>query len=106
VCWDRYPEAFRLFLRGATVPVATRIALVVGTWLTLVNQGSAIAAGSVPWVKVGLNVLTPFAVSSVGFLAARRRVTLERLWAELHDEASDRPPGPRVRGGASGTPAP
>jgi hypothetical protein len=87
VCWDRYPEAIRLFLRGATVPVATRIALVVGTWLTVVNQGSVIARGSVPWVKVALNVLTPFVVSSAGFLAARRRATLERLWAELHDEA-------------------
>jgi hypothetical protein len=88
VCWDRYPEAIRLFLRGATVPVAFRIALVVGIWLTLVNQGPAIASGSVPWVKVGLNVLTPFVVSSVGFLAARRRATLLRLWRELHDEAA------------------
>lgn len=87
VCWDRYPEAIRLFLRGATVRMASPIAFLVGTWLSLVNQGSDIAHGSIPWAKVALNFLTPFAVSSVGFLAARRRVTLERLWAELHPEA-------------------
>src|SRR5260221_10872493 len=39
VCWDRYPEALRLFVHGATFPTASRVAAVVGTWLTGVNQG-------------------------------------------------------------------
>jgi SAM-dependent methyltransferase len=86
VCWDHYPEAFQLFLRGATFPTAVRIAAVVGTWLTAVNQGGVIASGSIPWVKVTLNYLTPFTVASVGFLAARRGTTLERMWRELHPE--------------------
>ena len=84
VCWDHYPEAIRLFVHGATFPTASRVAAVVGTWLTGVNQGGVIASGSVPWLKVVLNYVTPFTVTSVGFLAARRRTTLERLWHELH----------------------
>ena len=88
VCWDRYPEAVRLFLRGATLPTAAPVAAVVGTWLTVVNQGGRIESGSVPWLKVGLNFLTPFTVTSVGYLAARRRITLERLWRELHPDGS------------------
>jgi len=94
VCWDHYPEALRLFVRGATFPTAARVAAIVGTWLTGVNQGSVIASGTIPWAKVMLNYLTPFTVTSVGFLAARRRTTLERLWLELHPE--------RVPDGADG----
>jgi hypothetical protein len=81
--WETYGQAVRLFLRGATVATATRIALVVGTWLSLMNQGRSILDGDVPWLKVALNFLTPFAVSSLGFLAARRRRNVERLVALL-----------------------
>ena len=81
--WDSYAEAFGLFLRGATVATAARIALVVGTWLSLMNQGRAIIDGNAPWVKVGLNFLTPFVVASLGYLAARRRRNIERLAALL-----------------------
>jgi hypothetical protein len=90
--WVSYREALRLFLRGVTVPTAIRIALVVGTWLSLMNQGRLILAGHPPWVRIALNYLTPFVVSSLGFLAARRRRNLERLVALLNDNpgASDR----------------
>lgn len=74
-----------MFLRGATVRSCAKIALVVGTWLSLMNQGAAIFAGRVPWVKVALNYATPFAVSSLGFLAARRRSNVERLAALLEE---------------------
>jgi hypothetical protein len=83
--WVTYGQALRLFLRGATVTTATRIALVVGTWLSLMNQGRAIADGHTPWVKIVLNYATPFVVSSLGFLAARRRRNIERLVALLGD---------------------
>ena len=62
---------------------ASVIALVVGTWLSLMNQGRAILDGHTPWVKVVLNYATPFAVSSLGYLAARRRRNVERLVALL-----------------------
>jgi hypothetical protein len=86
-----YSQALRLFLRGTTVATGTRIALVVGTWLSLMNQGHAIADGHTPWIKIVLNYAMPFVVSSLGFLAARRRRNVERLVALLGDppEAAD-----------------
>ena len=83
--WESYGEALRLFVRGATVATASRIALAVGTWLSLMNQGRAIFGGHAPWVKVALNYLTPFVVASLGYLAARRRRNVERLAALLGD---------------------
>ena len=77
--WVSYREAWRMFLRGATVASASRIAVVVGTWLSLMNQGHPIAEGHPPWVKLVLNFLTPFTVASLGFLAARRRRNVEQL---------------------------
>jgi hypothetical protein len=85
VTWESYGEAVRLFARGATVRTASRIALIVGTWLSLMNQGRAIVDGHAPWVKVALNYLTPFVVASLGYLAARRRRNVERLAALLGD---------------------
>jgi hypothetical protein len=51
------------------------IALVVGTLLSLVNQVDVIAGGdatAVTWVRVAVNYLVPFAVSSAGFYAGER----------------------------------
>jgi hypothetical protein len=84
-------QAFAMFVRGATVPAATRIALIVGTWLCLLNQGSVIVNGHLPWVKLALNYLTPFVVASLGFLAARRRSSIERLAALLRSSPFDTP---------------
>lgn len=84
--WVSYRQALRMFLRGATVPAASRIALVVGTWLSLMNQGGLILDGHPPWIKLVLNYLTPFTVASLGFLAARRRRNVERLAALLGHE--------------------
>ena len=81
--WVSHREAVGLFLRGATLPTATRIALVVGTWLSLMNQGRPILHGHPPWIRIALNYLTPFVVASLGYLAARRRRNVERLIALL-----------------------
>lgn len=83
--WESYGDAVRLFARGATVRTSSQIALVVGTWLSLLNQGRAIADGNPPWIKIALNYLTPFLVASLGYLAARRRRNIERSAALLHD---------------------
>ena len=58
------------------------------------NQGRAIANGHPPWVKIVLNYATPFVVSSLGYLAARRRRNVERLVALLAD-----PPAAEGAGG-------
>ncbi|MGH8978142.1 MAG: nitrate/nitrite transporter NrtS [Acidimicrobiia bacterium] len=90
VVWDSYRQAAAMFFRGATVSSASRIALVVGTWLSLVNQGEAVFDGRPPWLKIVLNYATPFVVASLGFLAGRRRRNIERLTRLLGDE----PPAP------------
>lgn len=84
--WVSYPQALRMFLRGVTVPSASRIAVVVGTWLSLLNQSGPIIDGRPPWLKLVLNYATPFVVASLGFLAARRRRNVERLVALLQHE--------------------
>lgn len=51
------------------------IALVVGTALSAVNQGGVILAGGATgatWIRVGVNYLVPFLVSSSGFYASQR----------------------------------
>ncbi len=87
-----------MFLRGATAPTATRIALVVGTWLSFMNQGRLILDGDPPWVPILLNYLTPFTVASLGYLAARRRRNVERLLKLLESEGA----GERYERGGSG----
>jgi hypothetical protein len=52
-----------------------KIALVVGTVLTAINQADVIIAGdaeTITWVKTGLNYCVPFVVSNLGLLAGKR----------------------------------
>jgi hypothetical protein len=68
-------EGCRLILRGVTFRTGIRVALVVGTILSVVNQGSVIVGGDatpVSWVRVGVNYLVPYLVSSIGYLAPFR----------------------------------
>lgn len=73
------PERIRSSLAYCTQPQHLRrtitIALIVGTLLTLVNQGAVILGGdatAATWVRTGLNYLIPFVVSNAGLLSARR----------------------------------
>ena len=53
----------------------SRIALVVGTVLTLINQADVIARGNATWltaVKVVLNFCVPFVVSNLGVISGAR----------------------------------
>jgi hypothetical protein len=73
--WSTYGEAARLWFAPLTLRKTTKIALVVGTLLSLINQGSVIFGGhatAVTWVRVGLNYVVPFCVSSLGYLSATR----------------------------------
>lgn len=75
LAWRSYFEAVTLICRGRTCPTAARIALLVGTILTAVNQGSAFVAGAVSWqvgAAAAVNYLVPFVVSSFGYLAPFR----------------------------------
>jgi hypothetical protein len=53
-----------------------RIALVVGTILVAINQGDSIVQGQLSAIlalKLALDYLVPFLVSSTGYVAGRRR---------------------------------
>jgi hypothetical protein len=71
--WRTRSQAIRLFLCGTTVRACLPVALVVGTLLSLVNQGDIIFSRQVSigfWIKIGMNYIIPFCVSSYGFLQA------------------------------------
>jgi hypothetical protein len=73
--WSTPRQAARLWFARSTLRKTVKIAIVVGTLLSLINQGSVIAGGdatSATWVRVGLNYIVPFCVSSIGFLSATR----------------------------------
>lgn len=58
----------------STLRRTVRIALVVGTVLTIINQLDVIVGGDatlLTGVKIGLNFCVPFIVSNLGVLAAR-----------------------------------
>jgi hypothetical protein len=73
--WTRPHEALWQVLCGATWRTCAPIALVVGTVLSLVNQGDVLAMemGSARVVvKIGFNYLIPYVTSSTGALLAVR----------------------------------
>ena len=75
LAWSTPTQAARLILRGTTFRTAARIALLVGTTLTLVNQGTVLAAGHLTpaiVLRVLANYLIPYIVSSIGYLAPFR----------------------------------
>jgi hypothetical protein len=68
-------EALRICFRREHLRRTIRIALVVGTILTLINQLDIILKGNtdaLTWVKCGLNYCVPFIVSNLGLLAGKQ----------------------------------
>lgn len=75
LAWRTPAQAAWLICRGATFPTASRIALVVGTILTIVNQGAVLASGdhtTSTLLRVAANYVIPYVVSSLGYLASHR----------------------------------
>ena len=76
--WTTPGEAVVLIARGVTFSTAIRVAAVVGTLLSVVNQSAVIAAGHASiatWIRVAVNYLVPYIVSSIGYLAPFRQRT-------------------------------
>ncbi len=75
IAWSRRRDAIRLIVTGATFHTAWRVAAVVGTLLSVVNQAEVIVAGdatALTAVRVVFNYLVPYVVASIGYLAAFR----------------------------------
>lgn len=73
--WSTRIDGCRLIIRGVTFRTCARVAVVVGTILSLVNQGSVILDGDatrMTWARVAVNYLIPFLVSSIGYIAPFR----------------------------------
>ncbi len=76
--WSRPAEAVRQLLSGATARTCAPVAVVVGTVLSVVNQGDVILAGMADGrvaLKIAANLVIPYLTSSVGALLAVRRST-------------------------------
>jgi hypothetical protein len=68
-------DALRICFRREHLRRTIKIALVVGTILTLINQLDVIVKGdatTLVWIKAGLNYCVPFIVSNLGLLAGKR----------------------------------
>ena len=68
-------QALSICFRREHLRRTVRIALVVGTILTIINQGDVILRGdatAITWIKAALNYCVPFVVSNLGLLAGNR----------------------------------
>ncbi len=64
---------FILARKPEVVARAVKVALIVGTALTLINQGDRLIAGMAPnWIKMVLTYLIPYCVSTHGAVTAMR----------------------------------
>jgi hypothetical protein len=73
--WRSIADAVRLIMRGRTVRAAAPVAAVVGTLLSLVNEGSSLTSGTlipVVLMRIAVNYAVPFLVASTGYLMATR----------------------------------
>ena len=73
--WQTWGQALRLLCTGRTFRPAAPVALVVGSTLSAVNEGSDILAGSFGGATVArilVNFSVPFVVASFGYLSACR----------------------------------
>lgn len=76
--WSTWPQACWLIARGHTRRPALRVALVVGTLLSLVNQSGVIlheTFSAKVVAQIAANYAIPYVVSSIGFLNAHRGLT-------------------------------
>ena len=64
---------FILARKPEVVVRAIKVALIVGTALTLIKQGDRLIAGMAPnWIKMVLTYLIPYCVSTHGAVTAMR----------------------------------
>jgi len=71
-------ECIKICLEWGHLKRTGLITIVVGTWLTLFNQGDVLLLGDIGMLmfgKIFLNYLTPFIVSNAGLLSRESNPT-------------------------------
>jgi len=74
--WSSAKEGCVLILRGYTLRTGLVVASVVGTLLSLVNEGATLSSGHIDvssWLRIATNYVVPFLVSSIGYLSPFRK---------------------------------
>jgi uncharacterized ion transporter superfamily protein YfcC len=72
----QFRETVRVALRWDALRRTLRIALVVGTIFTVLNQAGAIVGGRATvttWLRVAANYIVPLCVSTFGYVSAVRQ---------------------------------
>lgn len=93
--WSTAQEAVIVCCQRVVLRRTLRIALVVGTILSAVNQGGVLLGGQasgMTWLRVAANYVIPFCVSNAGVLSATRAPA-------GHQTLTDPPPDPRGEDG-------
>jgi hypothetical protein len=88
ITWTRWPEAVKLFLRGVTIRTAIPIALFVGSILSIINQSHVFAQGTATfstWLRIGLNFVVPFCVSSYSVLVAAAQTHKQETGNQMYN---------------------
>ena len=77
---DEAPGFLKLAFSDATPRHALVVGVIIGTLLTVINQGDQIWAGEMPNpVKIVLTYLVPYCVTTYGAVTAKR-AALRRRW--------------------------
>ena len=69
------PSVLRIVFSRPSLSKCIPIMLIVGTVLSVINQAGVILGGDATWatwVRIGLNYVVPFIVSSTGFYLGER----------------------------------
>jgi hypothetical protein len=69
----RTPDFLELATSDGALKRSLVTALVVGTILSVINEGDAVLAGEAPnLIKIAMNYFVPFCVATYGCVSARR----------------------------------
>jgi hypothetical protein len=92
-----HPRLLATVLSKPSLSRCVPIALLVGTLLSVINQGTVFLGGqatAATWVRVVVNYLVPFCVSSAGFFSSQRSVWFSDKAVPFPSERSgDKSPG-------------
>lgn len=91
------PRLLATVLSNQSLSRCVPIAALVGTLLSVINQWTVILGGqatAATWVRVALNYVVPFCVSSAGFFSSQRSVWVsDKAVPSPSERSGDKSPG-------------